>query len=137
VSRICSRATSSHISTAVSLIRESASDDGPLGKRVASCTFAGPLPDEVGPEAVSGRGRDAVEIEDGDQGTQEDGGPVVEWLRIHAIEQFAAEVLDARRLMMVGHVVNDAKSDARRLYSQLAIFKSHSADGNESPSGTV
>ena len=73
---------------------------------------------------MSGRRRDTVQVEDGDQGAQEGGGPVVEMLRIHAIEQFAAEMLDAGRLLMVAHVVNDAMSEARRMYSQLAIFKS-------------
>lgn len=42
----------------------------PLEKGVGSSTFADALPDDVGPKAVSGRGFDPVQVEDGDQGTQ-------------------------------------------------------------------
>jgi hypothetical protein len=49
---------------------ESATSGVPLEKHVGSCTFAVALPDDVGPEAVLGRGRDPVQVEDGNQGTQ-------------------------------------------------------------------
>ena len=66
----------------------------------------GALSDEVGPEtALCRRRRAPVQVEDGDEGTQECRGPVVEWLRVHSIEEFTAEALDARRLLVVGHVV--------------------------------
>lgn len=78
--------------------------------------------DEVGPEAVSDYRLDSVQIEDGDEGTQQSGGPVVERLRVQAIEQFTAEILDARRRLMISHVVNDARGGTWRVYSQLAIF---------------
>ncbi len=44
------------------------------------------LPDNVGAESVVGRGRDPVQVQDGDEGPKARGTTVTERLRVHPIE---------------------------------------------------
>lgn len=110
-----------------------------LENRAGSWPFAVALPDDVGPETVPGRGRDPVQVEDGNQGTQQRRRPVFPGLRVNAIEQLTAQVFDARGLLMVGAQLADSfrvtcwcfdvRAGAARMYSRLAKFKSVSEAG--------